>query len=100
MTSQDMSGAEFQPSIDRQILKLQRSRRRVMFSELANALPDYTWHMLFIALGRLQKRHCVDLMAHQWDYEIIFLEDTSRKQSIARSPQQGNQSDRHERTHA
>ena len=99
MTSQDISGAEFQTSIDKQILSLQRSRRRLMFSELARALPAYTWHMLFTALGRLHKRHCVDLLAHQWDYEIIFLEDSSSKQSLARSPQQCDQSDRHERTH-
>ena len=100
MTSRDMSGAEFQASLDRQIMKIQRSRRRVMFSELASALPDYTWHMLFKALGRLHMRQCVELLAHQWDYEIIFLEGASRKQSLARSPQQCNQSDRHERTHA
>ena len=59
--------------IDSRIWALQRPGQRVMFSQIAQTLPDCTWQRLFNALGRLSKRNQVTLVAHRWDYEIIFL---------------------------
>ena len=71
----------------------------MMFCNLAEALPAYTWHMLFSALGRLSKQHHVELLAHQWDYEIIFLEGISGDLSVSHPSDLSNQRDHNERTH-
>lgn len=60
--------------IETRILALRSIRPRVMFSELADAFPDCTWQILFNALSRLSKQKHVTLVAHRWDYEVIFLD--------------------------
>lgn len=99
MTHQSLSASELERKIDQHILAFRRTHPCMMFSDLAKALPDYTWHMLFGALGRLSKQHQVELLAHQWDYEVIFPEAASRKQSGSHPPQQSDQRDYDERTH-
>jgi hypothetical protein len=59
--------------IENRIRALQLSRHRWMFSDLAEALPDATWQRLFSALSQLSKQKHVLLVAHRWDYEVIFL---------------------------
>ena len=63
-------------TIDEDILALRRPR--IMFSELADALPSHTWHTLFCALGRLSRQQCVELIAHRWDYEVVFLANAAQ----------------------
>lgn len=60
-------------AIDQGILALREAHPRMMFSDLARALPSHSWHALFSALGRLSRQACVDLVVHQWDYEVVFL---------------------------
>ena len=60
-------------TIDRGILALREAHPRIMFSDLAHALPTHSWHALFSALGRLSRQACVELVVHQWDYEVVFL---------------------------
>lgn len=55
------------------ILALLHRRRRVMFLDIARRFPDCTWQMLLDALMRLQKQKRIELVAHQWDYEVLFL---------------------------
>jgi hypothetical protein len=98
MAHQPLSASEQERKIDRQILAFRQHRPSMMFYDLAKALPDHTWHMLFDALGRLSKQHHVELLAHQWDYEIIFLERISRKPSITHPSDLRNQRDHNERT--
>jgi hypothetical protein len=68
-----------------------------MFCDMADALPFYTWHTLFGALGRLSRRECIELIAHRWDYEIIFLP----KAGMARFPsnRHSHQQRQNERPH-
>jgi len=75
------SGAECR--VDEQIMAFQRARPRMMFSDLAESLPSYTWHMLFCSLGRLSKTHRVELIPHRWDYEVIFLDGMPSGQSLS-----------------
>jgi len=56
--------------IEKQILDLLRANRRLMFSQIADALPEYTWRILLKALNRLRERRQVALLAYPWDYEI------------------------------
>lgn len=98
MAFQPLSASEQERKIDQQILALRHHCPSMMFCNLAEALPDYTWHTLFSALGRLTKRHDVELFAHQWDYEIIFLEGISREPSVAHPPGLSHQRDHNERT--
>ncbi len=44
-----------------------------MFLDIARRLPDCTWRMLLDALMRLRKQERIELIAHQWDYEVLFL---------------------------
>jgi hypothetical protein len=99
MAPQPLSASEQERKIDRQILAFRQHRPSMMFCNLAEALPDYTWHTLFSALGRLSKQHHVELLAHQWDYEIIFRKGVSREQSVSQPPDLSNQRDHNERTH-
>ena len=71
----------------------------MMFSDLAKALPDYTWQMLFSALSRLSKQRHVDLWVHPWDYEVIFLGDTAPRSLQSHAPQRNDERDRYERTY-
>ena len=74
MVHQQVRRSGIERQIDIRILAFQRTHRRMMFSDLAAALPTYTWHMLFSSLGRLRKDHHVELVPHRWDYEVVFLQ--------------------------
>jgi hypothetical protein len=69
-----------------------------MFSELAEALHDCTWHRLFAALGRLRQMGRIELAAHRWDYEIRGLADNDYPVTEPRF-QEEHFRDAHERTH-
>lgn len=99
MTRQFLSTAERERHIDRRILGLRQTGPSIRFFALTEALPDCTWHMLFNALGRLSKQHYVELLAHQWDYEIIFLEGEAREPSMYHHPERSDERDRNERPH-
>lgn len=71
MDSTDM--LEPEAEIETRIRALRHIHQRLMFSDLAEALPDCTWQILFGALSRLSKLKHVELIAHRWDYEVIFL---------------------------
>ena len=61
--------------IEGRILNLLRTKQRLMFPEIAKALPEYTWHTLLTALNRLRERRQVELLAHRWDYEVLLHND-------------------------
>jgi hypothetical protein len=75
MNPTSMSALETE--IETRIRALEHIHQRLMFSDLAEALPDCTWQILFSALSRLSKQKHVELVAHRWDYEVIFLRTTS-----------------------
>src|SRR2546427_4093053 len=56
------------------ILSLLRERKRLTFLSMAEALPEYRWHLLLTGLNRLQDRGLVEVSALQWDYEVVPLE--------------------------
>lgn len=66
------SSSQAGQAIDDAILELQRHGRCVMFSTLAEALPQFTWHALFRALSQLARQGHIELIPHQYDYEVIF----------------------------
>jgi hypothetical protein len=72
-------------TVDEDILALRRPR--IMFSALADALPFHTWHTLFCALGRLSRQQCVELIAHRWDYEVVFLPKAAQRTISSSLPQ-------------
>lgn len=45
--------------------------QRMLFSDLAEALPEYRWQLLFKALGLLSLQRRVTLVPEGWDYEIL-----------------------------
>lgn len=59
-------------NIDHEIIAIGQARSSIMFSHLADALPHHTWHTLFKALSRLTHQHRIQLLAHRWDYEVIY----------------------------
>jgi hypothetical protein len=63
--------------IETRIRALEHIHQRLMFSDLAEVFPDCTWQILFSALSRLSKQKHIELVAHRWDYEVIFLRTTS-----------------------
>ena len=65
--------------IEGRILNLLRTNRRLMFPDIANALPEYTWHTLLSALNRLRERRQVELLVHRWDYEVSLRNDHAPK---------------------
>lgn len=73
------SPSQAEADIEGRILDLLRSNRRLMFPEIANALPEYTWHTLLSALNRLRERQQVELLAHRWDYEVLLHDDHAPK---------------------
>jgi hypothetical protein len=83
MKPAEMSAPETE--IEFRIRTLQPKGQRVMFSELAEAFPDCTWQILFNALSQLSKRKHVELVAHRWDYEVIFLSTGPNGQATSRS---------------
>lgn len=65
-------GGRIQSSIDDTILSLRRNRRSIMFSELAQTIPEHSWHSVFCALNRLARDRQVELVPHLWDHEVVF----------------------------
>ena len=61
--------------IEGRILDLLLTKQRLMFPEIADAFPEYTWYTLLSALNRLRQRRQVDLLAHRWDYEVLLHND-------------------------
>lgn len=78
--------------IEQRIFALAYRYRRLMFSELAAALPDYTWHQLFVALSILQHMGRIQMAAHRWDYEICDSAAHDYSPTVEHSEQE---SDRH-----
>jgi len=85
--------------IETRIRALQPVRQRLMFSELAEAFPDCTWQILFNALGRLSKQKHIELVAHRWDYEVIFLSSGSSDHTMAGSAGTVERCEHDERAH-
>ena len=50
-------------------------RRRMTFTVLSYAFPQYTWQTLFQVLHRLQEKDLVVLVPLLWDYEIRVQEE-------------------------
>lgn len=65
--------------IEGTILDLLQTKQRLMFSKIANALPEYTWHTLLSALNHLRERRQIELLAHRWDYEVLLHNDHAPK---------------------
>lgn len=70
-TSKSSSGA-VPGRIKNDILALLQNRPIQMFSDIARALPHYSWHALFTALHQLASQNRVELVRHRWDYEIFL----------------------------
>jgi hypothetical protein len=83
--------------METRIRTLQPMRQRLMFSELAEAFPDCTWQILFSALSRLSKQKHVELVAHRWDYEVIFLNTGSSGHNMSGSSRTSERCDHDER---
>lgn len=61
--------------IDERVLDLLRTKQRLMFPDIADALPEYTWHALLSALNRLRERRQVELLVRPWDHEVLLHTD-------------------------
>ena len=82
-------------TVDEGILALRDAHQRIMFSDLAHALPSHTWHALFSALGRLSRQEYLELIVHQWDYEVVFLPLTSSRRHACAQPRHSGEQDEH-----
>ncbi|MGA6828872.1 hypothetical protein ACO9S2_14840 [Nitrospira sp. NS4] len=98
MAHQPLSSSDLTQRIEPRILAFCQTRPRMMFSDLAKALPDYTWQMLFSAITHLRKQHYVELLAHPWDYEVLFLGNTGPLFPASPSPERNDERDHDERT--
>lgn len=56
--------------IESAVHHLVSQRRRMTFTVLSHAFPQYTWQTLFQVLHRLQEKELVVLVPLLWDYEI------------------------------
>jgi hypothetical protein len=95
MNRTDISAPETE--IETRIRALQHIPQRLMFSDLAEAFPDCTWQILFSVLSRLSKQKHIELVAHRWDYEVIFLRTTSSEQGPSGSSRSSERCDHDER---
>lgn len=59
-------------------------RRRMTFTVLSYAFPQYTWQTLFQVLHRLQEKDLVILVPLLWDYEIRVQEEIAGTDGRAR----------------
>ncbi|MEP6958505.1 MAG: hypothetical protein ABI980_07220 [Nitrospirota bacterium] len=57
--------------IEHAVHHLVLQRRRITFTVLSQAFPQYTWQTLFQVLHYLQKNDLVILRPLLWDYEIV-----------------------------
>jgi hypothetical protein len=80
-----------------QILALLHCRRRLMFLDIARRFSDCTWQMLFDALMRLRKQQRIELVAHQWDYEVLLLSGVPADPNHSGSPEIGERCEREQR---
>jgi hypothetical protein len=64
--------------IESAVHHLVSQRRRVTFTVLSHAFPQYTWQTLFQVLHHLQEKDLVVLVPLLWDYEIRAPEATTR----------------------
>jgi hypothetical protein len=65
-------------SVDEEILALRYTRPFIMFSDLADSMPQYTWHALFGALNRLAAQRVIQLIPHRSDYEVVFFRSKAK----------------------
>ncbi|MBU6479267.1 MAG: hypothetical protein KGS09_01825 [Nitrospirae bacterium] len=61
--------------IESAVHHLVSQRRRMTFTLLSYAFPQYTWQTLFQVLHRLQEKDLVVLVPLLWDYEIRIQEE-------------------------
>jgi hypothetical protein len=61
--------------IEHAVHRLVSQRRRMTFTVLSYAFPQYTWQTLFQVLHRLQEKELVVLVPLLWDYEIRVQEE-------------------------
>jgi hypothetical protein len=64
--------------IESAVHHLVSQRRRVTFTVLSHAFPQYTWQTLFQVLHCLEEKDLVVLVPLLWDYEIRALEAITR----------------------
>ncbi len=64
--------------IESAVHHLVSERRRVTFTVLSHAFPQYKWQTLFQVLHHLQEKDLVVLVPLLWDYEIRAPEATTR----------------------
>ncbi|MEW6246256.1 MAG: hypothetical protein AB1555_06030 [Nitrospirota bacterium] len=68
-----------------------------MFLDIACRLPDCTWQMLLDVLMRLRKQERIELVAHQWDYEVLFLSGDPSDPAPSGSPEIGERCEHEQR---
>ena len=79
--------------IESAVHHLVSQRRRVTFTVLSHAFPQYTWQTLFQVLHHLQEKDLVVLAPLLWDYEIRAQEvivRTEREDLRERTPVPSN----------
>lgn len=64
--------------IEDAVHRLVSQRRRLTFTMLSHAFPQYTWQTLFQVLRYLQEKDLVVLTPLLWDYEICVQEEIAR----------------------
>ncbi|WP_447859316.1 hypothetical protein [Nitrospira calida] len=79
------------------ISALLHQHRRLMFLDIARKLPDCTWKMLFDALMRLREQRRIELVTHQWDYEVLYLVDGPATPVHCGSPELGERCEHEQR---
>ncbi len=70
MATHDESDVDVE--IESQILAVLCEHRKLTFTSLADAVPEYRWRELFGALNRLRKRQQIELSTLPWDYEVAL----------------------------
>jgi hypothetical protein len=60
------------------VYRLVLQRRRLTFTVLSHAFPQYRWQTLFQVLHYLQEKDLVVLTPLLWDYEICVQEEIVR----------------------
>jgi hypothetical protein len=64
--------------IENAVHRLVSQRRRLTFTVLSHASPQYRWQTLFQVLHYLQEKDLVVLTPLLWDYEICAQEEIAR----------------------
>jgi hypothetical protein len=64
--------------IEDAVHRLVSQRRRLTFTVLSHAFPQYTWQTLFQVLHYLQEKDLVVLTPLLWDYEICVQKEIAR----------------------